>query len=120
MTLTIGQVVYSLWTRNAPHDRTPSLRPTVVRKIGRKWFQCSTEDWPDRLTSYSLETLLEDAKGFHSNSRIVLSPQQWEEEKEAGAIVTQIRRAFDYSGAGDRLSLPDLRAIKAILDKGAS
>lgn len=115
MNLSVGQVVYSMPVGNAARGRTVSLSPVVVRKIGRKWVQCSSEANPAYLTSYDIQRGYDDPKGFSSHSRIVLDAQQWEDEKEAARLVGEIRRAFDW-GPGDTLSLAQLRQIKVILD----
>lgn len=42
----VGQTLYSLNIGNAARNCEQKLKPVIVRKVGRKYFECSTK-WLD-------------------------------------------------------------------------
>jgi len=113
--LVVGQRVFSLNIGNSARHCEQVLTPTVVRKVGRKFFHCSTEDWPEGMTRFFLSTMHEDANGYCSNQRIYINAQEWTDQKERADICGRIYKAFEYGRNSAGLSLEQLRSIDALL-----
>jgi hypothetical protein len=112
----VGQTMYSLNIGNAARRNEQKLTPTIVRKVGNKYFSCSTEIYPDFVTEFTLDTWWEKT-GYCKNQRLYASPQEWEDEKERDEIVGYLRKLFDWSANPSRnITLDQLRAIKKMLN----
>ena len=112
----VGQTLYSLNIGNAARRHEQKLTPTIVRKVGRKYFSCSPLDFPNWVTEYALDTWREKTQ-FCQNSALYADSREWEEEKEKSDILSYLRKTFDWSGhASHNITLDQLRAIKKILN----
>lgn len=113
----IGYTVYLLPIRNNAFRRGVELKltPATVVKVARKYFSIRRQDSPEWVTptEFHLDTWIE--KGDFPGWKAYTSPQEWEDEKEAGHAVRRIRRAFEY-GRNPGIPLEKLREIVAILD----
>jgi len=114
----IGDVLYSLNVGNATRHCEQVLTPVIVTKIGRKYFSCRGEkqsDW-QKATEYYIEDWVEK-NNISPNSKLYSTPQECEEETEPFVIQKEIRDAFQYGANSHKVTVKDLRVIKAILDK---
>jgi hypothetical protein len=81
--------------------------------VGRKYFTCSSAEWPTLLTEYRLETWEENTDNC-KNHRLFSGPQEWSDEKESAEINGRLLEIFAAYGKPN-LSLEKLRAIEAIV-----
>lgn len=113
--LKVGQTVFALNIGNNARYREQSLSPVIVRSVGRKYFYCSPSDCPDGRTCYSLDTYLERGDQFTPTSKIYLTRDEWDWEKESAQICKRIGAAFEYGHNRPGLSIDNLRQIDALL-----
>lgn len=109
----VGQTVWSLNVGNAARHREQKLTPTVVRKVGRKYFECSPETSPNWRTTFHLDTWREKTD-YCVDQNLYASPQDWEDERERYETSRLIGKAFD-TWSNKRFTLPQLRAAKEAL-----
>lgn len=111
---TVGQVLYSLNVGNASRGREQVLTEVVVKKVGNKYFSTVRVDWPSGCeTQYRIDNWSENT-GYCSDSRLYLSPEEWENEKEHEQICEFLCEQFKRGGR-PKLSLDTLRKIKELI-----
>lgn len=111
----VGQTLYSLNVGNAARRTEQKLTPVIVRKVGRKYFECSPEDWSENKTVYHLDNWQEKTEGVE-DSCLYQTEQEWLDEQETVRIYAVIRNKFETYGRAATLSLDKLRRIKEIIE----
>jgi hypothetical protein len=109
----VGQTLYSLNVGNMARNVKQELTPVIVRKVGRKYFDCSSERSPNYVKRYHLDSWKEKTE-YSVDSMLYADPQEWSDEKEAGDITSMVRKTFD-SRTGTAVPLAKLRQIRDIL-----
>jgi len=106
-----GQVVFVKRIGNAARHRLERdlVEPAVVESVGRKWFTIE-KYYKER---FSLETGLNDAKGYSSNYLVYVSEQTIFDEQEILTKCQYITRVFEYSRAD--LPLEKVREVYNIV-----
>ena len=109
----VGQTLYSLNVGNMARGVEQVLTPTIVRKVGRKYFDCSSEQSSRYVKRYHLDSWKEKTE-FSVDSVLYADPQEWYDEKESVEITRMIRKTFD-SWTGTAVPLTKLHQIRDIL-----
>ena len=102
----VGQEVYFVCQGTA--------HPTIVRKVGRKYFTCSTEKAPYYEQEYCNITWV-NRNNFGNNSRLYATPQEYRDEITAQRICSEISCAFEHGRNTKKVSLPILLHIQALI-----
>lgn len=98
------QVGQKVWVYSGMY-RKSTITETVVTKVGKKYFE--VDKFRNR---YYIETLIEDAGQYTATSRVYLSLQDYEDEKELNYLADKFR-GFQFR----TLSLEQLRQINKII-----
>lgn len=106
----IGQTLYSLNIGNSARGCEQKLTPVVVSKIGRKYFTVKESDYFE--TQHYLDGWCEKSE-YISNSRLYVSPQEWEDDKEKEKLNHLIGGEFKLLNS--KLPLEALRKIHSII-----
>ena len=109
----VGQTLYSLNIGNAARHKKQELTPVVVTKVGRKYF---TAGEGRRVTQYHLDSWREKSE-YTPDSRLFVSRQAWEDEKEINRIGRKIYKSFPFGENRHKISLKNLRIIEQFLDE---
>ncbi len=88
--------------------------PTIVRKVGCKYFTCSTESAPYYEQEYCNITWA-NKNNFRSFSRLYATPQQYRDEQTQQRICSEIACAFEHGRNTKNVSLPVLLHIQALI-----
>ena len=107
----VGQTLYSLNIGNAARGVGQKLTPTVVTKVGKKYFYCANG------RRYFFDSWREQTI-YCSNSQLYETPQKWEDEKEVDRITIFISDCFDYGSNRKNMSLDKLQKIEKIIIGG--
>jgi len=111
----VGQVLYSLNVGNAARNREQKLTKVIVRKVGRKYFTCSPEEWTRATVQYNVSDWEENTK-YCQDSELYESEKEYEDEKEDCEISRMINEYFEYGKNKHKIHLESLRSIKSIID----
>lgn len=114
---TVGQTLYSLNIGNSARHRPAELTPVTVRSVGRKYFACSSDEYPTNLTQFHCDDWREKTE-YGKNQSLYASKQEWLDEKESSRIHDEIVKAFDR-WTGRRFPLSTLRQIHALIQPEA-
>lgn len=111
----LGETLFDLNVGNAARKpRVQELTPVTVKTVGRKYFTCAPSEGKYRPeTTYKIESW-EQKTEYYSNHKLYETAQEWEDEREASEIHTELRAEFNHYGKCD-VSLDTLRAIKSLL-----
>lgn len=109
----VGQTVWSLKVGNAARNRKQELTPLIVRSVGKKYFKCSPEVWPNNLVTFHLDTWREKTN-YSADHELYANPQDWEDKRECNEISSLIGKAFNMWST-TRFTLTQLRAAKEAL-----
>jgi hypothetical protein len=119
MNLQIGQKVYVKKIGNATRYLDQKKAPieeyveeATVSKVGRVWFEV---DGRYKSTRFALNTGRSDTRGFSSDYLAYESMQEIYDEIETINLLREIRATLD-ARTHKSISLPKLRAIKAIIE----
>jgi len=113
----VGQIVYSLNVGNAARNCEQKLTEMTVTKVGRKYFTCLRDGWSERAAiQFHLDTWTEKTD-YCSSHALYVSPQEWEDAKEATRICKKINDYFEYGRNSQGISLKNLRMIEDILER---
>lgn len=113
----VGQTLYSLNIGNASRHTPQVLTPVIVRKVGRKYFLCSSESSPCLTHKYHIHGWREECSGYQARSALYITPQKWEDDKEISAICEFVNKQFNYGKCPDGMTLSALRAVKEIIEQ---
>lgn len=110
----VGQTLYSLNVGNSARNVQQILTPVIVRKVGRKYFECSKKLDDYFVTQYHLDTWREKTE-YTPDSELYENPQDWEDQNAAVKIAAEIRDHFSrhYRPV---LPLDKLRQIRDIIN----
>lgn len=108
----VGETLYDLNIGNAARGRPQTLKPVIVRTVGRKYFSCSPEKYPGITTEYHLDTWLEKSD-YCRDHQLYEGEWEWLEEIESDAISRKLRDLFSHYGKPS-LTLEQLRSIDKI------
>lgn len=116
----VGDTLYRLSVGNAARFDADRLVPVIVTSVGRKYFTCTPEefkDCPHMERQFHLESWREktDTSAWYE---LFEDPQEYYDRKEEQSIWDQCRNTFTGWRDRSRLSLFQLRQIKAIIDSG--
>ena len=106
--LEIGQKVY---LKPMGWRSTNELEEDYVAKIGSKYFYLINHQF----YKFSLEKMTND--NHNPDYKVYASAQEIEDEKEFEILLSEIRKFFDWSGDYKKLSLDQLKRIKAIISE---
>lgn len=109
----LGEIIYDLNIGNAARNRESKLTPVIVCNIGRKYFKCSPEDWPENLVMYNIEDWSEKSE-YAPNHKLYETRKEYDEENETRFIAERMRTIFSKWGKCE-IPLEKLRAINEIL-----
>ena len=109
-----GQILYDVNCGNASRFSKPEARKVIVRKVGRKYFECSPETAPYNTTKYHLEDWRE-ASEYSPTHELYLSVQEWEDVKEKSSLSMELFREVYNGNLFSKLSLPQLKELKKLL-----
>ena len=112
----VGQILYSLNIGNAARNREKSLTPVIVKKVGRKYFTCGQDGWPEHCdTQYYIDDWREKTI-YSANSTLYENAQDYRDEKEITEICWRLHRAFEYGRNLLGIELADLRKIDRMMN----
>ena len=114
----VGQKLFRLNVGRAARNVPQILTECTVIKVGRTYFTAVQDQYLDRVDMwdlYSLDNWLEKAE-YGATSRMFLSPQHWEDEKEKVVIMDELRKTFYSLGDGMHLPLARLKALKCMFN----
>jgi hypothetical protein len=110
----LHETLYDLNVGNAVGISGQTLREVIVTAVGKKYFKCVPRDSRFREeTAYYINDWREKSE-YCATHKLYETPQEWEDEKEAGKLRREIEETFK-PGCGRDLPLDTLRAIHAHL-----
>lgn len=110
----VGQTLFSLNVGSAARNREQVLTPTIVTKVGRKFFRCCPPDQPHG-TDYHLDTW-EEKTEYTTTSVLFSSPKEFGETKRRIEIADELREIFCFHGFARSLPLQSLEQILQIVN----
>ena len=112
----VGQTLYSLNIGNAARNRKKELTHVVVKKVGRKYFTCGQDGWPEHCDRQYYISDWRENTNYSADSKLYKSAQDYRDEKETQEICWELYRSFEYGKNIRGIELANLRKI-AILVK---
>ena len=112
----IGQVLYSLNIGNAARNKEKKLTQVVVKKVGRKYFTCGQDGWPEHCDTQYYISDWREKSNYSANSKLYEDAQKYRDETEIREICWRLHRAFEYGRNLLDIELADLRKIANLLD----
>ena len=113
----IGQVLYSLNIGNAARNKDKKLTPVVVKKVGRKYFTCGQDGWPEYCDTQYYISDWREKTNYSASSKLYENAQDYRDEKEITEICWQLHKAFESGRNLLNIELADLRKIANLIDR---
>jgi len=113
-----GRILYVIPTGNLVRSYGPDARKGVVTKVGRKYIYVKIDGvyyGGEEGVRFDKNTLRGE-QGCNSNWIAFCSMQEIEDLRETSRLRGELRKFFDWSGESHKLTLKQLRGIKAIID----
>jgi len=110
----VGQVLFSLNVGNSARHCEQLLTEVVVMSVGRKYFTCAPLAFPKNTTKYLIENWNE-ANNYSARSKLYVTADEWEIEKETKRLYDSIREEFKPFSPRN-ITLQQLREIDKILN----
>lgn len=108
----VGQKVWTLNVNNAARRVERKLTERELVKVGRKYFYLKEYG---REIKFDIETL-EEFTDYTSDYKVYLDPQDWEDEKTSGELISKIKLILYPQFRSSGVSLDKLRSIAKILE----
>ena len=107
------QILYDVNVGNAARFSPPQPKKVIVRKVGRKYFECSPETAPHNTTKYHLEDWREVTE-YSETHALYLTIEEWQEENSQRELYLELSRTINCAYLS-RLTLDQLTEIKKLL-----
>jgi hypothetical protein len=111
----VGQELFVLNIGNAARWEAQELRPVSVVEVGKKYFTVETADQYKFKTRFHIDTWSEKTNRSPCYC-LYETAQEWEDQKEANALLSAIRKEYFDIYSRTRLSLQQLRKIAEIVE----
>jgi hypothetical protein len=105
----VGQTLYSRNTGNAARGRESILTPVNITKVGTKYFTVEGENRCPRISEHYLDNWKQKTE-YSIDCVLYSDPQEWEDEKEALKLYSEIRDKIVKLRPGSK----DLAALRKI------
>lgn len=117
--ITKGRIFYVVPTGNLVRSYGSDAREGVVTKVGRKYIYVKIDGvyyGGEEGVRFDKNTLRGE-QGCNSNWIAYCSMQEIEDMREKKRLHSELREFFDWRGKSHKLTLKQLREIKAIIDE---
>lgn len=111
----VGQNLFILRVGSSVrYAKLQTLEPATVVRVGRKFFYVRPDNWTSDEIPFHLEDWCHEAGGYEATYRLYESERELADEREALAVLIDIRKALEY-GCAKRIPLENLRKISELL-----